>query len=131
MNQMCVALNFVLGFLKLNYDFSLVDEFTHFNFLLVGQIFGFSHQSRSEDLDLPMFDLTTLVNATGNFSEDNKLGEGGFGAVYKVTILIFWNSKSARTYPNSQSRREQKNFCLLGCSEEWPRNCREKAVGKL
>ncbi|XP_056159332.1 G-type lectin S-receptor-like serine/threonine-protein kinase At4g27290 [Syzygium oleosum] len=51
-----------------------------------GQIFGFSHQSHSEDLDLPLFDLTTMVNATNNFSEDNKLGEGGFGAVYKGVL---------------------------------------------
>ncbi|XP_056163540.1 putative inactive G-type lectin S-receptor-like serine/threonine-protein kinase SRK [Syzygium oleosum] len=66
-----------------------------------GQIFGFSHRSHSEDLDLPLFDLTTIVSATNNFSDDNKLGEGGFGAVYKVTILIFRNSKSAHTYTNA------------------------------
>jgi hypothetical protein len=33
-----------------------------------------------------MFDLSTLRAATGNFSEQNRLGEGGFGPVYKVTI---------------------------------------------
>ncbi|URE23370.1 receptor-like protein kinase, partial [Musa troglodytarum] len=30
-----------------------------------------------------LFDLSTLRLATANFSEENKLGEGGFGAVYK------------------------------------------------
>ncbi|KAJ6738001.1 CYSTEINE-RICH RECEPTOR-LIKE PROTEIN KINASE 5 [Salix koriyanagi] len=30
------------------------------------------------------FDLSTLETATDNFSADNKLGEGGFGEVYKV-----------------------------------------------
>ncbi|KAH9317025.1 hypothetical protein KI387_018794, partial [Taxus chinensis] len=30
-----------------------------------------------------IFDLATLSNATGNFHEDNKLGKGGFGPVYK------------------------------------------------
>lgn len=29
-------------------------------------------------------DLPTLRIATDNFAENNKLGEGGFGAVYKV-----------------------------------------------
>ncbi|XP_034678409.1 G-type lectin S-receptor-like serine/threonine-protein kinase At4g27290 [Vitis riparia] len=33
--------------------------------------------------ELQLFDLDTLVNATNNFSSDNKLGEGGFGPVYK------------------------------------------------
>lgn len=32
-----------------------------------------------------IFDLSTLQEATENFSEENKLGEGGFGTVYKVT----------------------------------------------
>ena len=37
-----------------------------------------------EHLQLPLFDLDTLLNATNKFSSDNKLGEGGFGPVYKV-----------------------------------------------
>ncbi|KAL3729977.1 hypothetical protein ACJRO7_027041 [Eucalyptus globulus] len=75
-----------------------------------GQIFGFSHQSRSEDLDLPMFDLTTLVNATGNFSEDNKLGEGGFGAVYKGVLKNGQEIAVKRLSENSrQGQVEFKN----------------------
>ncbi|CAM0955327.1 unnamed protein product [Alopecurus aequalis] len=33
-----------------------------------------------------LYDLSTLRDATNNFSEDNKLGEGGFGPVYKGTL---------------------------------------------
>ncbi|CAN6206024.1 unnamed protein product [Urochloa humidicola] len=33
-----------------------------------------------------IFDLPTLQEATEHFSEKNKLGEGGFGAVYKGTL---------------------------------------------
>uniref|UniRef100_A0A6N2KX99 non-specific serine/threonine protein kinase n=1 Tax=Salix viminalis TaxID=40686 RepID=A0A6N2KX99_SALVM len=36
--------------------------------------------------DLPFMDLTTISAATENFSENNKLGEGGFGAVYKGVL---------------------------------------------
>lgn len=38
--------------------------------------------------DLPFFDFRTIANATNNFSNNNKLGEGGFGPVYKVIILL-------------------------------------------
>lgn len=37
-----------------------------------------------DDLDLPVFDLSTLIIATDKFSDANKLGQGGFGSVYKV-----------------------------------------------
>ncbi|KAJ6935282.1 G-type lectin S-receptor-like serine/threonine-protein kinase [Populus alba x Populus x berolinensis] len=33
--------------------------------------------------DLPLFDLSVIATATNNFSDANKLGEGGFGSVYK------------------------------------------------
>lgn len=32
------------------------------------------------------FDFGTIRAATDNFSEENKLGQGGFGSVYKVII---------------------------------------------
>nr|XP_011463561.1 PREDICTED: G-type lectin S-receptor-like serine/threonine-protein kinase At4g03230 [Fragaria vesca subsp. vesca] len=35
------------------------------------------------DTELPLFSLMSILAATNNFSEDNKLGEGGFGPVYK------------------------------------------------
>ncbi|KAM3287024.1 hypothetical protein P3S67_020454 [Capsicum chacoense] len=37
------------------------------------------------DLELPFFDLATVAHAD-NFSVNNKLGEGGFGPVYKGTL---------------------------------------------
>jgi len=34
--------------------------------------------------DLTVFSYLTIKAATSNFSKDNRLGEGGFGTVYKV-----------------------------------------------
>ncbi|CAL1352747.1 unnamed protein product [Linum trigynum] len=36
----------------------------------------------NEEMDLPTFDLSTIVDATNDFAIGNKLGEGGFGPVY-------------------------------------------------
>ncbi|XP_021815591.1 G-type lectin S-receptor-like serine/threonine-protein kinase At1g11330 isoform X2 [Prunus avium] len=41
----------------------------------------------NNDTELPLFDLRSILAATDNFSEANKLGEGGFGPVYKGTLL--------------------------------------------
>ncbi|KAL2496120.1 G-type lectin S-receptor-like serine/threonine-protein kinase [Forsythia ovata] len=48
-----------------------------------GRTGGSHSESRNKHLDLPLFDLTTISKATNKFSIDNKLGEGGFGPVYK------------------------------------------------
>ncbi|XVF44496.1 hypothetical protein PTKIN_Ptkin02bG0128100 [Pterospermum kingtungense] len=36
-----------------------------------------------KDIDVPYFDLESILVATDNFAETNKLGQGGFGPVYK------------------------------------------------
>lgn len=42
------------------------------------------NEGTGQDLDLPLFDLAAIINATDDFSIHNKLGEGGYGPVYKV-----------------------------------------------
>ncbi|KAM4116116.1 hypothetical protein ACJW30_02G026600 [Castanea mollissima] len=44
-------------------------------------------EGQSEDMEVPFFTLATIVIATNNFSSYNKLGEGGFGLVYKGTLI--------------------------------------------
>lgn len=41
--------------------------------------------------DLSVIDLSTIEAATDNFSEDKKLGEGGFGPVYRVIESFSWD----------------------------------------
>ncbi|PIN24925.1 Serine/threonine protein kinase [Handroanthus impetiginosus] len=47
--------------------------------------YGNNHndESHNNELELPLFDLCTISKATDNFSMNNKIGEGGFGPVYK------------------------------------------------
>lgn len=49
----------------------------------------YSSESNIDDLELPLFDFSTLAMATNNFSDENKLGQGGFGSVYKVINSSF------------------------------------------
>ena len=44
--------------------------------------------SQGEDQELPFIDFRTIQHSTNNFSSENKLGQGGFGTVFKVMILI-------------------------------------------
>ncbi|XP_020275469.1 receptor-like serine/threonine-protein kinase SD1-8 isoform X1 [Asparagus officinalis] len=41
---------------------------------------------KEDDMELPLFELVEIEAATNNFSNENKLGEGGFGPVYKGNI---------------------------------------------
>lgn len=38
-----------------------------------------------DDIELLQLSLQRIIDATNNFDKANKLGEGGFGPVYKVT----------------------------------------------
>ncbi|KAI7736280.1 hypothetical protein M8C21_022730 [Ambrosia artemisiifolia] len=39
---------------------------------------------KQESFELPIFEFKQIIAVTDQFSYRNKLGEGGFGAVYKV-----------------------------------------------
>ncbi|GKV51533.1 hypothetical protein SLEP1_g58178 [Rubroshorea leprosula] len=47
---------------------------------------GCSDERQIEDMELPLFEVALISNATNSFSSNNKLGEGGFGPVYKGTL---------------------------------------------
>ncbi|KAK9681737.1 hypothetical protein RND81_10G024500 [Saponaria officinalis] len=41
----------------------------------------------ADDVELPIFDIYSMAYATDNFSDANKLGQGGFGSVYKGVMV--------------------------------------------
>ncbi|KAM0063746.1 putative protein kinase RLK-Pelle-DLSV family [Helianthus debilis subsp. tardiflorus] len=90
------------------------------------------NRSVDEDLDLPLFGLSTLLKATNHFSCSNKLGEGGFGPVYKgvledgqeiaVKRLAKTSTQGLQEFKNeviSISKLQHRNLVkLLGCCIE-------------
>lgn len=40
-----------------------------------------------EEHDLKVFSYASIIEATNDFSSENKLGQGGFGVVYKVIFF--------------------------------------------
>ncbi|KAL9659694.1 hypothetical protein QQ045_024503 [Rhodiola kirilowii] len=40
-------------------------------------------ENDKKSIEVPFFELDTIIAATNNFSDENKLGRGGFGPVYK------------------------------------------------
>ncbi|KAF5780986.1 putative protein kinase RLK-Pelle-DLSV family [Helianthus annuus] len=85
-----------------------------------------------DDLELPLFGLSTLDKATNNFAMNNKLGEGGFGPVYKgvledgqeiaVKRLSKTSTQGLHEFKNeviSISKLQHRNLVkLLGCCIE-------------
>ncbi|RXI03370.1 hypothetical protein DVH24_004022 [Malus domestica] len=46
----------------------------------------YSGERSNDELELPLLDFNTVAVATDNFSDENQLGQGGFGCVYKHPI---------------------------------------------
>ena len=61
------------------------------------------NEGEEEDLELPLFNFSTISIATDNFSVNNKLGEGGFGPVYRVRF----------SSPRSTTLWKIENFMII------------------
>ncbi|XP_019158853.1 PREDICTED: G-type lectin S-receptor-like serine/threonine-protein kinase At4g27290 [Ipomoea nil] len=59
-------------------------------------------------IGVPLITFQSILEATNNFSEANKLGEGGFGPVYKG--MLFGGQEIAVKRLSSQSRQGIKEF---------------------
>ncbi|XP_023752664.1 G-type lectin S-receptor-like serine/threonine-protein kinase At4g27290 [Lactuca sativa] len=87
-------------------------------------------QSQRDTMELPLFSFSTLARATASFSPNNKIGEGGFGSVYKglleegLEIAVKRLSTTSRQgldeFKNEViciSKLQHRNLVkLLGCS---------------
>ncbi|GAU37497.1 hypothetical protein TSUD_275490 [Trifolium subterraneum] len=81
-----------------------------------------NNEGEHDDLELPFFNITTISDATNNFSIDSKLGEGGFGPVYKGMLQDGQEIAVKRLSRSSgQGLKEFKNEVIL-CAKLQHRN---------
>ncbi|XP_056171715.1 G-type lectin S-receptor-like serine/threonine-protein kinase RKS1 [Syzygium oleosum] len=68
----------------------------------------------TKDQELPLVDITTIKAATDNFAPTNKLGQGGFGPVYKGRLASGHEVAVKRLSKSSgQGSQEFKNEVML------------------
>ena len=72
-----IVISWSTYFLWKNRDSSVKPSRSRFQVLVGDQV---------DTPDFPTFSFNSVASATGDFSEENKLGQGGFGTVYKVNI---------------------------------------------
>ncbi|OAY63344.1 Cysteine-rich receptor-like protein kinase 25, partial [Ananas comosus] len=68
-------------------------------------------KGKESNSNSPLFDFATIANSTNNFSIENKLGEGGFGPVYKG--LLSDGLEIAVKRLSSRSGRDQTRGAIL------------------
>ncbi|KAJ7946214.1 Cysteine rich receptor like kinase [Quillaja saponaria] len=86
-------------------------ETSHFRYMTED-----SKDARNQDNsgEMQHFNLSTIQAATNNFSDENKLGEGGFGPVYKGKLISGQEIAVKRlSFSSRQGLEEFKNEVML------------------
>ena len=66
-----------------------------------------------DSAEMHYFDLSTLLTATNNFFDLNKLGKGGFGLVYKVKRFFIFGVCMFGNYLNISFELSMNFFFFL------------------
>ncbi|GMI90812.1 receptor kinase 3 [Hibiscus trionum] len=74
----------------------------------------YTSENKPDELKLPLFNFDTLVTATYNFADENKLRQGGFGCVYMSRLVEGQEIAVKRLSKNTgQGTEEFKNEVRL------------------
>ncbi|XP_068495490.1 G-type lectin S-receptor-like serine/threonine-protein kinase At4g27290 isoform X1 [Phaseolus vulgaris] len=100
----------------------LISIFIYWSSKRKTKVKGMENESQEEDFEQPLFDLASVEHATNYFSNHNKLGEGGFGQVYRGTLPDGREIAVKRlSQTSTQGLKEFKNEVML-CAQLQHRN---------
>lgn len=71
------------------------------------------------DIEVPLYDLATIVTATNHFSEANMIGKGGFGPVYMVKNVNYMKP-SVEAHLNPEVNSKTCTICMTINRESFP-----------
>ncbi|CAL5390586.1 unnamed protein product [Camellia sinensis] len=80
---------------------------------LEGQIrhhLGEAYYKEAKNIELPLFHFSTITKATENFAINNKLGESGFGSVYKIKGMLEGGQEIAVKLLSKNSKQGVNEF---------------------
>ena len=93
-------------------------------------------RGKKKDAELPVFSYESISAATNNFSTVNKLGQGGFGPVYKVHMIhspddFASNLLRQTIMVNFHGSLKSLWFSFIGEITQGARNCSKNAFKKI
>ncbi|XP_030929149.1 G-type lectin S-receptor-like serine/threonine-protein kinase At4g03230 isoform X2 [Quercus lobata] len=75
---------------------------------------GEFQEEDEKGIDVPFYDLESIRDATNNFSDENKLGQGGYGPVYEGKLPSGQEIAVKRlSFVSGQGLQEFKNEVVL------------------
>ncbi|XP_050210049.1 G-type lectin S-receptor-like serine/threonine-protein kinase At1g61390 isoform X2 [Mercurialis annua] len=116
-SSVAVIISMIYGFVKWRSNQNIKKNAAVATSRDTSQPFMWRNPSEDQDKDpveLPLFDFNSILVATSNFDEQNKLGQGGYGPVYKGKLQDGKDVAIKRLSTNSgQGTEEFKNEAML------------------